>query len=266
MNGLSSQAQSIVDAARADDGPSDADYVRNRRATMARVGLGLGTIGAGASTATSAGAATVSVSGAGVASAVASGSSAATVLALKAIATLAVIGVAGLGTARLHATVSDRSALVSVSASVSNPPSLPRAMPRPVPPERAAAPQSAVESQNPAAPLVDDHRDVPPRTHVGKSSSIVVEGSFSTLAAETALLGATNEALADSKPERALALLDEYVARFPHGTLEEEHAATRAIALCEANRAVEGKDAAALFFRAHPKSPLTARVRFACED
>jgi hypothetical protein len=262
MNGLSPQAQSIVDAARADDGPTDADYARNRRATMARVGLGLGAIGAGASTATSAGAATVSVSGAGVASAVASGSSAATVLALKAIAALAVIGAAGLGTARLHATASERSALVSVSASVSNPPSLPR----PVPPERASAPQSAVESQKPAAPLVDDHRDAPPRTHVAKLSSTVAEGSFSTLAAETALLGATNEALADSKPERALALLDEYVARFPHGTLEEEHAATRAIALCEAHRAVEGKDAAALFLRAHPKSPLTSRVRFACDE
>jgi hypothetical protein len=263
MNGLSPQAQSIVDAARADDGPTDADYARNRRATMARVGLGLGAIGAGASTATTAGAATVAVSGAGVASAVASGSSAATVLALKAIATLAVIGAAGLGTARLHVTASERSALTSVSASVSNPPS--QAMPQPVPAERAAAPQSAVESEKPAAPLVD-HRDAPPRTRVAKPSNTLVEGSFSTLAAETALLGATNEALANSKPERALALLDEYVARFPHGSLEEEHAATRAIALCEANRALEGRDAAALFFRVHPKSPLTARVRLACEN
>jgi hypothetical protein len=265
MNGLSPQAQSIVDAARADDGPTDADYARNRRATMARVGLGLGAIGAGASTATTAGAATVSVSGAGVASAVASGSSAATVLALKAIATLAVIGAAGLGTARLHVTGSARSALASASANVSNPPLPSQAMPRPVPAERAAAPQSAIESEKPAAPLVD-HRDAPPRTRVAKPSSTLVEGSLSTLAAETALLGATNEALANSKPERALALLDEYVARFPHGSLEEEHAATRAIALCEANRAVEGRDAAALFFRAHPKSPLTARVRLACEN
>ncbi|HEY5146645.1 MAG TPA: hypothetical protein VII82_07745 [Polyangiaceae bacterium] len=263
MNGLSPQAQSIVDAARADDGPTDADYARNRRATMARVGLGLGAIGAGASTAATAGAATASATG-GVASAVASGSSAATVLALKAIATLAVIGAAGLGTARLHATASERSVVTSVSASVWKPPS--QAMAPPVPAERAAAPQSAVESQKPGAPVVDDHRDAPPRTHAAKPSNSVVEGSFSTLAAETALLGATNEALADAKPERALALLDEYAARFPHGTLEEEHAATRAIALCEANRAVEGKDAAALFFRAHPKSPLTARVRFACEE
>ena len=59
--------------------------------------------------------------------------------------------------------------------------------------------------------------------------------------------------------------LEAYASRFPHGALEEEHDAARAIAMCDAHRP-EAKGVAARFLAVYTGSPSAARVRFACSE
>jgi hypothetical protein len=82
---------------------------------------------------------------------------------------------------------------------------------------------------------------------------------------ETEALARVQAALAGTDPDAALALLDEQDRNFPKGQLEEERAAARALALCDAGRLDEAKQARARFEQLHPNSPLTKRVQSSCE-
>jgi hypothetical protein len=85
-----------------------------------------------------------------------------------------------------------------------------------------------------------------------------------SIEAEITALREVHRAVASGEPERALALLD----RSPrdNGPLAEERAAARVVTLCQLGRRDEAKQAAEAFLRAHPASPLAARVRKACPE
>jgi hypothetical protein len=68
-------------------------------------------------------------------------------------------------------------------------------------------------------------------------------------------------ALRAGDAEGALALFDRHAAIFPRGALAEERDAERALALAELGRTAEAQAAAEEFLRAHPTSPLSARLR-----
>lgn len=85
------------------------------------------------------------------------------------------------------------------------------------------------------------------------------------LAAEARALAPAQRALGEGRPEDALAALTAYASRFPDGALREEHLGLRAVALCEAGRAREGRGEARVFLREHGASMLAGRVRTACD-
>ncbi|HEY7376427.1 MAG TPA: hypothetical protein VIF57_29985 [Polyangia bacterium] len=82
-----------------------------------------------------------------------------------------------------------------------------------------------------------------------------------TLADEARLVHEGVAALRTGEPGRALTLFDAHAALYPRGALAEERAAERVFALVDLGRAAEARAAAAEFLRAHPASPLAARVR-----
>src|SRR5262249_48369813 len=84
-----------------------------------------------------------------------------------------------------------------------------------------------------------------------------------TLEDEFALVSRAQAALSANDAATALALLDVHAARYPSGQLAEEREALRVLAACTATRADAGARAAR-FLRAHPRSPLAARIRRAC--
>jgi len=84
------------------------------------------------------------------------------------------------------------------------------------------------------------------------------------LAQEAVALAAIHDALTRQDPERALALLREQDRQFLSGQLREERSAARVIALCAAGRMADAERARASFLSAYPDSPLTGRVKKAC--
>jgi hypothetical protein len=63
-----------------------------------------------------------------------------------------------------------------------------------------------------------------------------------------------------------MSTLDEHAARFPHGALAEERAATRVHTLCAQDRASEARAAASAFVASHPGSALAPAVLRACAE
>ena len=118
--------------------------------------------------------------------------------------------------------------------------------PAPEPPERTrpARPRPAAAPTPPTPPATPPEPD---------------------LAAEARALAPAQRALGEGRPEDALIALAAYAARFPNGALREEHLGLRAVALCEAGRAREGRGEARVFLREHRASMLAGRVRTACE-
>jgi hypothetical protein len=84
------------------------------------------------------------------------------------------------------------------------------------------------------------------------------------LRAETEALRSAQQALRDGAPERALRLLDEQDRRFRDGLLQQERAAARVLALCQAGMVREARAHAIRFERLWPKSALLGRIRAAC--
>ena len=84
------------------------------------------------------------------------------------------------------------------------------------------------------------------------------------VAGEIALLNEAQRALASGQADRALQLLDRHARDFPRGSLVEERAAARIIALCALGRVTAARAEAAAFVRKSPESPLVDRVRAAC--
>jgi hypothetical protein len=85
------------------------------------------------------------------------------------------------------------------------------------------------------------------------------------LAAETAELRAAQQAMRSGRPADALALLDQQDAFYRAGTLTQERAAARVLALCELGSVAAARAAAQTFEQRWPRSPLLARVRTACD-
>lgn len=84
------------------------------------------------------------------------------------------------------------------------------------------------------------------------------------VAAELALIRASDQLLRDGKASEALAKLDEHARRFPAGALAEERSASRIFVLCALGRTTEAKSAAKAFLTSRPHSPHAARVRGSC--
>lgn len=84
------------------------------------------------------------------------------------------------------------------------------------------------------------------------------------VAGEIALLNEAQRALASGQADRALQILDRHAREFPRGSLAEERAAARIIALCALGRVTAARVETAAFVRQSPESPLVERVRAAC--
>lgn len=143
----------------------------------------------------------------------------------------------------------------------SEPNALPRTQPDSLPPTGASpgpaepTPLSTSASPGPAEPT-----PLP----AGVSTAVERSGMPPSLAAETLILEQAQGALRSGQPGRALPLLDEYAARFPHGSLREEAAVARILALCAAKRDTSARLELARFHRRWPGSLLSARLAKSC--
>lgn len=81
---------------------------------------------------------------------------------------------------------------------------------------------------------------------------------------ELELLRSARRALDTGSPARALALLDQYAAEFPRGTLKAECQTTRILALCAAGRVTSAQQARDEFIKQQPGSPLADGLRATC--
>jgi hypothetical protein len=87
----------------------------------------------------------------------------------------------------------------------------------------------------------------------------------STFGDEFALIRKAQRALAGGRANAALVALAEHERRFPKGSMNEDRLALRALALCSAGRRDEGRRAAKLLERRHPRSLYAERVNEACD-
>jgi hypothetical protein len=85
-----------------------------------------------------------------------------------------------------------------------------------------------------------------------------------SLEVETRALGDVQRALREGRPDEALRLLAQQDASFARGSLKEERAAARVLALCAAGRVAEGRAARERFLASYPQSPAADRVRATC--
>jgi hypothetical protein len=86
----------------------------------------------------------------------------------------------------------------------------------------------------------------------------------SSLLEETQLLASAQRALSAGAAAKALLLIDQHRARFPHGALAQERDAARVLALCALGRRADAQRERHAFLRSWPDSPLSARVRAGC--
>jgi len=141
---------------------------------------------------------------------------------------------------------------------------------RPPAPEPAAGTEVAPKRAAPtatsaAAPPSDRHS--PPAPANGGQACGPSRGDLDgprpefTVADEARLVHDGVRALHEGQPACALTLLDTHAHFYPRGVLAEERDAERALALAQLGRMMEARAAAAAFLRAHPGSPLGARLR-----
>jgi RNA polymerase sigma-70 factor (ECF subfamily) len=248
---LSDEARRIVDDARAAYGPSDEDRAR------VAASLPLIAAAAGAAAAASAGSSAAAAS---------AGFFAAKGVALG-LAMVVVVGGAsvgywrGYGRGHWRSTAESRPRAPSVGRAASAPAARrtdqpdPATSPPSAAPEEAGTPREAPSRGNRSRPALA------PRA-VGAQASRSEPGP--DVAGEITLLGEAQRALANGQAERALQLLDRHAREFPRGSLTEERAAARIIALCALGRVEAARVETAAFVRQSPGSPLVDRVRAAC--
>lgn len=117
-----------------------------------------------------------------------------------------------------------------------------------------------------AAPAMPTHRSPPAAASRGQAcgaSRTDLDGTRPefTVADEARLIHDGVRALHQGQPACALSLLDTHAHFYPRGVLAEERDVERAFALADLGREVEARAVAAAFLRAHPASPLGARLR-----
>jgi len=262
MKDLSSEAQRLIHLARGADHPDERAVARVERGLATRLALGAGA--AGTTTALAASAAGTSAP-----------------LAVKALVTLGVtVGLGGgawLGAEHLHVDATP-SALTTSRAIGAQP--APRHAPRseradPIPlPARPDSTEAELPPDAPApalepAPTTARSALGADRARPGGSTPSAAADptpAADPLHAEAAALRAAQGALRSGDARRALALLDEQDERFQHGSLEEERAAARVLARCQAYGPDAVRGAADRFEQRFPRSALLARVRSACRD
>ncbi len=134
------------------------------------------------------------------------------------------------------------------------------AAPSPAP---SLAPTPRVAPANPELPVPRK----PARPVVRPEPKVTAPAPYQTpdrLREETEALRSAQQALRDGRARLALGLLEAQDARFPDGLLQQERAAARVLALCQAGSVAQARAQAESFERRWPRSALTARVRFAC--
>ena len=287
MSTMGPEAKSIVDAGRAEDGPDERDEQRVRAAVMARLGIGVGVAAASTTAAKTAVAATGGATGGGASAAITSGSlvpgaltagsvatvaatTSAGVLVAKIGVVLVVVGTFAVGTARMLPSSDVRTATRAATTleTAVAPANIvaPRALEEPRSFAIAPVPAVPAPERVDVAPVATPHAPSVTRRPQEARSDLPHSVRVSSLASETSALREANDAIIAKDPRRALALLDAYAAQFPQGDLEEESAAARVVALCDAGRTAEGLAAQQRFLAARPHSPLAARVRGACTN
>ena len=93
-------------------------------------------------------------------------------------------------------------------------------------------------------------------------ASVETAPTADTLAGETRLLRAADQALRGGNAQLALSILDADAARYPHGALAPERSAERLIARCKLGQ-VNSKTAAE-YLASHSNSAFAARIQDAC--
>jgi hypothetical protein len=274
MTELRPDSRSLFQHARRDFAITDDERARLDAALAARLALAAGAT----TTLAAAKGATVSVPPA-AAGGGAAASTATSMLAMKIVGALAIVGAVS-GGVTIYAsrrpaeaqTVAPRSSVgVSVPSTIAEtssarvvealapPPTTsdaptPTASVAPSPARRAPAVVAPAGSTSPAhrAPAAVAPAAAPARSSAG------------SVAAETQLLREADAALRGGDAARALGLLDEHARAYPNGALREEESAERVFALCKLGRVPEARGEADRFLRANGDSPLAASVRASC--
>jgi hypothetical protein len=239
---LSDEARRIVDDARAAYGPSDEDRARVGAMLPLHLAAAAGSATA-ASTGSSAAAAPAGVlAGKGV---------------LVGLTALVVVGGASVGY-WWSTSEARRPRAPSATSTVSTP--AVRTTSQPDPP--SAAPSATVKDTQPQAPA---HGNRSRSTLAARAitAKVGVSEPGPDVAGEIALLNEAQRALASGQADKALQLLDRHAREFPRGSLTEERAAARIIALCALGRVKAARAETAEFVRQSPESPLVERVRAA---
>jgi len=292
VSDLNEDARLLLEMVRDAHAPDDADRARVRAELAARIGTaaGLGlTAGLGAAAKTTA----TAVTGAQItAGAVGAGAVTAKLVGVA----LIVSATAGLGVAVVHharqVSVAGRPGVSKVvhveparraAAGVAAPVAVPAPEPAPsattVPAPRALplarqparAPVTAAAPIAPEAPAVRAAPPVPAAAVAPAERAAPVAAAPPAPAKppvarpavddEVALVHGGLVARRAGQPARALELLDRHASLYPRGVLAEERDAERALALADLGRVAEARAAIEQFLRAHPQSPLAARLR-----
>jgi len=244
VSDLSDDARTLIAATRHGDDPRPTDEDRVHRALMLRIGVGA-----------VAGAAAVSLGSDAIAAGLAKAgwSSLVGSTAIKLMAVLAVGGSVTAGGYMAMRQLSPRaeSAAPSESADLSVP-----VVVAPQPPAGESTPSVAADD----LPVVEGDSTAAPES----APTAAVSHKPSNLRAEVAAVGSANRSLRDGNAEEALRILDGNAGLLQDGTLREEAAVSRVLALCQLGRSAEATAEAKRFIRAYPRSPLMARVRASC--
>jgi len=292
MTELSPQAQRLVHLARGADDPDELTRLRVEHGLATRIALGAGTAGAATALTTGAGGSTMPLA---VKAIVALGLTAGlggvwTVrehlqvgAAPSTVASGARSGVPGTGIGETRSV--DSPGAARGPATLAAPPltTTPAGPPEPV--ERVSPPPSPAKTAplGPARADTASESDAPSGDRPSSAAFPVTSSERvraelqapatadaapepDPLRAETAALRAAQGALRSGDARRALALLDEQDERFRAGSLQEERAAARVLALCQAYGPEGVRGAAERFEQRFPQSALLARVRSACRD
>lgn len=246
MSELSDEARALIASTRRGDDPVPADEARVLRSVMLRIGAGA--IAGAAAATVGQQAAAAGAAKAGMGWGALAGSSTLKLLAVMVVGGTVTAG--GYWAMKAPAKALSPTAVASPSATA---------------PARAACTIATAAATEPTPSLAVDDLPVasaqeaepapPPAPAAHKGSNLM---------AEVAAVGSANRALRDGDPERALRVLNDNANVLSEGTLREETAVSRILALCQLGRTQEASAEARSFLQTWPNSPLAARVRASC--
>jgi hypothetical protein len=121
-----------------------------------------------------------------------------------------------------------------------------------------------IQPQPSAASPLPAPRSVPAPTAVAVPRAVPADSGTTTassIPAELATLDQARTAMAAGNPGRALAILDDYAMRFPHGSMASEATVLRIEALVKSGNPQGAQRVADSFLKFNPQSPYAARIR-----